>query len=78
MDIISTLHFDKDTRVFLFSGVPPKLESSLKQKIESLRGKTVYSGRDCYTYCTHVIAKDFSATEKILGGLAGGMYIIIS
>lgn len=66
---------DQHQRRFLFSLMSPDLEKSLRQKVESLQGRIVFPTTNTFSsLCTHVIAQDFSPTEKILGALAGGMY----
>lgn len=65
-------------RKFLFSGLHAKQEESLMKKIESLKGRFLDSKRDMFPQdCTHVIAQEFSTTEKMLGALAGGLYNVI-
>ena len=61
-------------RRFLFSAISHEVEESLKEKIESLDGKVVCPAKNTFSsLCTHVIAREFSPTEKIMGALAGGM-----
>ncbi|XP_050727843.1 uncharacterized protein LOC127004333 isoform X2 [Eriocheir sinensis] len=77
MDARLSIHPEENRRKFLFSGIPANLEKSLVQKIESLHGKLLNPVKDTFPIsCTHVIALEFQTTEKILGALAGGKWLL--
>ncbi|XP_045104547.1 uncharacterized protein LOC123500015 isoform X2 [Portunus trituberculatus] len=75
----ANLHFqlNQGTRRFLFSGISSDFESSLCQKIERLQGRVVFPTTNMFSsLCTHVVAQEFSPTEKVLGALAGGKWLL--
>ncbi|XP_064088706.1 uncharacterized protein LOC135203050 [Macrobrachium nipponense] len=61
----------------IFSGINEKnFEEHLRKRIEKLGGLVV-DRENKYTFlCSHVIVKDFYATEKILAALAAGKWIL--
>lgn len=80
MDIISSCEVEKNLHRFVISGVQEQDELlSLRRKIEALDGRVEDLTRNIFTpVCTHVIAKEFNSTEKVLGALAGGMNVTLS
>uniref|UniRef100_A0A0P4WG19 BRCT domain-containing protein n=1 Tax=Scylla olivacea TaxID=85551 RepID=A0A0P4WG19_SCYOL len=72
-----SFQLDQCQRRFLFSAISSDLEKSLQQKIESLQGRVVLPITNSFSsLCTHVIAQEFSPTEKVLGALAGGKWLL--
>ncbi|XP_071525182.1 uncharacterized protein [Panulirus ornatus] len=78
MDIIPSCEVKKNLHRFLISGVQEQDELlSLRRKIEALGGRVEDLNRNIFTpVCTHVIAKEFCTTEKVLGALAGGKWLL--
>ncbi|XP_069952574.1 SMC5-SMC6 complex localization factor protein 1 isoform X3 [Cherax quadricarinatus] len=70
--------FGKGIPRFLISGVQNQDELlSLHNGIVSLGGRIEDLYKSKFTgICTHVIAKEFSTTEKVLGALAGGKWLL--
>ncbi|KAK7068076.1 hypothetical protein SK128_001182 [Halocaridina rubra] len=67
-----------ETKKFIFSGFTFQHPEVLKlhKYIEELGG-VVVDRKDKFTFlCTHVIAKTFQCTEKILAGLAAGKWLL--
>ncbi|KAG7170305.1 DNA topoisomerase 2-binding protein 1-like 1 [Homarus americanus] len=78
MDIIAVTPVTKNLRRFLISGITNEEEVyALRRSIESLGGTIEDRSKNKFTsLCTHVIAKEVCATEKVLGALAGGKWLL--
>ncbi|XP_042858733.1 uncharacterized protein LOC122244822 isoform X2 [Penaeus japonicus] len=63
---------------FLISGVHDQEEiAAIRKKIEELGGKIEDNAKNTFiSLCTHVIVKEFNLTEKVLGALASGKWIL--
>ncbi|KAK3891232.1 hypothetical protein Pcinc_004874 [Petrolisthes cinctipes] len=64
-------------RRFIFSDVPQEEQVIYKRKIEELGGVVVSTVKSIFNpHCTHVIAKSFMISEKVMSALAGGKWVL--
>ncbi|XP_063595197.1 SMC5-SMC6 complex localization factor protein 1-like isoform X2 [Penaeus indicus] len=68
----------KMVKRFLISGVHNQEElQTIRKKIVELGGKVEDNVKNSFiSLCTHVLVKEFNMTEKVLGGLASGKWLV--
>ncbi|KAK4295182.1 hypothetical protein Pmani_032238 [Petrolisthes manimaculis] len=64
-------------RKFIFSDVSVEQQRIYKRKIEELGGVIVSTAKIIFNpQCTHVIARNFMVSEKVMSALAGGKWVL--